>query len=325
MAHELSTNDHMVSTRNRTPWHGLGTVLPADTITAAAALEAAKLAWLVTPTPLHLPTGEVVAGHVANVRSDTSEVLSVSKASWTAVQNDRLLSIAEALAQIQPEGGYQPRIETAGSLRNGRTVWALVNVNKGEVAGSAHLSYLLLSNSHVPSRAVRGTLTDVRVVCANTLGATEAAGSKLWVSHTKDVLTRIQAATELLGWATKASRMTFRAYEMLASVRMDADKAVQFFTKLLPETPGRVGQVEELVTLFRTGAGNEGRTAFDALNAVTDYVDHSGKFRGTPTASAEGRMLYATMGNGNGRKNEALKMLLASANLNMAGIAAAVN
>lgn len=329
MAHELSTHDHMVTTRNMVPWHGLGTVLPEGTITAAAALEAAKLCWLVKPKPVLRDNRDgkpvEVPGWSAQVREDTDEVLAVSRSTWTAVQNDRLLSIAESLAQIQPEGSYQPRMETAGSLRNGRTVWALVNLNKTEVLGSTHLSYLLLSNSHEPGKALRGTLTDVRVVCANTLGAAEASGSSLWVSHHGNVLARMEAATELLGWATKASRATFAAYSALAAVRMDVDTAAKFFARILPKTASAPDQVEQLVKLFRSGPGNEGRTAFDAMNAVTDFVDHSGRFIGSVSKQAESRMVYATMESGNRRKNEALKVLLASANLTMPAIAGALN
>ena len=51
----------------------------------------------------------------------------------------------------------------------------------------------------------------------------------------------------------------------------------------------------EMMHLFRAGAGNEGATAFDFLNAVTDWVDHGREFRERGDV-AERRFLYAALG-----------------------------
>jgi len=41
-----------------------------------------------------------------------------------------------------------------------------------------------------------------------------------------------------------------------------------------------------MMELFRTGAGNSGRTMFDALNAATDWVDHKRQFATAATSRA---------------------------------------
>ena len=62
------------------------------------------------------------------------------------------------------------KYETAGSLYDGRVVWLLLNLNKPvQVDDDVTHNYLLLTNSHDGSSALKGLTTPIRVVCANTL------------------------------------------------------------------------------------------------------------------------------------------------------------
>lgn len=300
MAHELKKNDHMVSAKNLVPWHGLGTVLPDDTLTAEQALKAAKLNWTVEQREIFDADMTPIKGYRMNQRSDDKTCLSVVRDTWTPVQNDQLLGIAEALAQAGDGLDYQPRIETAGSLSGGKIVWALVRVKEAKCLGSSHLSYLLLSNGHDGTRAVKGTLTDVRVVCNNTLRAAEARASLLSVKHTRNVMERVNEAAKLLGWANDATDATFAIYKALAATKLKADAANELFKELIPGADDKDNtkageKVDKLMWLFRNGPGVEGKTVFDALNAVTDFVDHHRDFR-TKEGNAERRFLYSTFG-----------------------------
>lgn len=310
MAHEILKNDNMVSAGNQVPWHGLGTILPDETLTADAALKAAKLDWTVQQKEIFDADMVPVKGYVLNQRSDDKTTLSVSRNTWTPVQNDQLLSIAESLAQAGDGLNYQPRIETAGSLSGGKIVWALVRVKEAKCLGSNHLSYLLLSNGHDGTRAVKGTLTDVRVVCNNTLRAAEARASLLSVKHTRNVLERVNEAAKLLGWANDATDATFAIYKALAATKLKADKAAALFTEVIPgadelDNEKAAEKVAKLMHLFRHGPGVEGRTVFDAVNAVTDFVDHHRSFK-TKTGNAERRFLYSTFGGEGDRIKQAI-------------------
>ncbi len=302
MAHELTSTDHMVSGSNVTPWHGLGTVLPGQ-LTAVEALKAAKLDWTVEQESLYDADTQEVPGYRLNRRSDTREVLGVVSDTWQPVQNDRLLEIAEALAQVD-DLDFKPVIETAGSLRAGRIVWAMVQVGQREFAGSAHKSYLLLSNGHDGLRALRGTLTDVRVVCANTLRCAETTAASLYVSHARGVEARVSAALETLGWANAATRSTFAIYEALACTKLSTDKVHKYFHDLVYDegdekfTPGKFAIEGQLMNLYTSGKGNEGKTAFDALNAATDWIDHQRPLRGEHE-NPERRFLFTSF-DGNG-------------------------
>ncbi len=220
MAHEITSSDHMVSANNVTPWHRLGTIV-AGLPTATEALTAAKLAWQVVQEPVFDGDMKQVAAYQLNRRSDNREVLGIVPKGWQPVQNERLLEIAEALAQVDSD--YRPVIETAGSLRGGRIVWALVKIGERQFADSEHRSYLLLSNGHDGMRAVTGRLTDVRVVCANTLKMAETDAARLYVTHARGVDVRLKNAIETIGWANATTRATFAIYEALAATKITAD------------------------------------------------------------------------------------------------------
>lgn len=315
MAHMMESNDSMVSGSNVTPWHGLGTVTIGQ-VSAQEALEKAKLNWTVEHGEVFDSDMTKLDGYKLNRRSDDKTVLSVVPNSWTALQNSELLEIAESLGQIDGLD-YKPVIETAGSLKGGKIVWALIQTNQRTFADSLHKQYLLLTNGHYIGRGVRGTLTDTRVVCWNTLSAAESAKESLFVTHTRNVKQRIAAAIETLGWANDSTNATFAIYDALATTHITPDAAVEFFAELFPdkeEMPSAPVIVGEMLDLFRNGKGNDGKTLFSAVNAVTDWVDHVREFR-DGEGIAERRFMYANMGGeGDRMKRQAFKNATALAN-----------
>ena len=311
MAHEITSTDNMVSANGIVPWHGLGTVVDGM-LTAGQAIEAAGLGWDVVQEPLFDADMNIIASHILNRRSDTGDVLGVVGKDWRPIQNSFLVEIAESLGQASEE--VKPVIETAGSLRGGKIVWAMITTGEREFAGSAHKSYLLLTNGHDGSRAVRGTMTDVRVVCNNTLSYAETASSQLFVRHSKNVSVRLQDAIEMLGWASDTTRATFALYRALHEAPLCVDEVAYGFRLLTPkycnwteDSPLIPEAVDQMVHLFRNGAGNEGKTAFDAVNAVTDWVDHHRRFADGNDVG-ERRFLYTTSGMGASMKRGSVSM-----------------
>ena len=308
MAHEIKSNDYMVSGNNTVPWHGLGAV-ELGNLTAIDALNKAHLGWTVEQEPVFDGDMVQIEGSQLNRRSDDRSVLGIVNEGWTPVQNVELLEIAEALGQADGVD-FKPVIETAGSLKGGRIVWALIKTGERKFHGSKHNAFMLLSNGHTMGRGLRGTMTDVRVVCNNTLTAAERADSALFVTHTANVKDRLDSAIKLLKWGNDALDATFAIYSALAAQKMSVDAAVEFFAGLLPsedEQPSSPRIVGEMFQLYRHGAGNEGKNLFDAVNAVTDWVDHSKGYRDDGSAG-ERRFLNSSMsGDGDRLKRSALK------------------
>ena len=168
MAHEAET---MVSARVL-PWHKLGVVTP-DVMTAAEAYKLSGLDWTVELEPVWVGAEDAEAlivaedkfGSVRYKNGKPESVLGIVGAQYQPIQNLEMFDFAEALLD---DG--RAKYESAGSLRMGRTVFALIKLEKEVVIdGDEHVPYLLLANSHDGSSAFRALTTPVRVVCMNTL------------------------------------------------------------------------------------------------------------------------------------------------------------
>jgi hypothetical protein len=84
-------------------WHKLGTVLDG-TLPAREAFAIANADWEVLSTPIFDPAGQPIAGYQAISRGDDGKVLSVQKDSYTIVQNEQLIKLAEALHEDASNG-----------------------------------------------------------------------------------------------------------------------------------------------------------------------------------------------------------------------------
>jgi len=82
MATGVLENDFVFSGRGVVPWNGIGAVL-RETPTSEEAIKAARLTWTIDQVPVFTADNwaETIPGYMANVRSDTKEVLVVCCAS----------------------------------------------------------------------------------------------------------------------------------------------------------------------------------------------------------------------------------------------------
>lgn len=187
MAHEINIRSNGVAEmafHGALPWHGLG-----QAVGAGATIEqwqvAAGLDWSAERAPVNFEVNGLsydVPGRDVIYRSDTKAPLSVMSDGYRIVQPAECL---EFFRDLVAESGYQ--IETAGSLRGGRKVWALAkNGNAAEVAaGDVVQDYLLMATSLDGTSQTQVIPTAVRVVCANTIRqAIDGAGKgSVSVSH----------------------------------------------------------------------------------------------------------------------------------------------
>src|SRR5262249_5257411 len=162
MPHAVET---MFSVRE-TPWHKLGRVV-REAPSAADAIRLAGLDWPVALQRLRLSDGRTVNRWAVVRATDGAVVGDAVGPQWTPLQNREAVTWFDPFIQAK-----QAHFETAGSLCEGRRVWILAELNRKPVEvvpGDAVRKFLLLSNSHDGSLAVRVGFTPVRVVCANTL------------------------------------------------------------------------------------------------------------------------------------------------------------
>lgn len=290
MAHELSINNGQAEMMfvGDAPWHKLGKQVP-KTITIAEAIKAAGLDWSVVLKPLFTQDEDGLltdkqAPAMATVRSDNGRILGVVGQQYKVLQN------SEAFAFFQPflDSGAA-HLETAGALKHGKRVWVMAKVDGGKadvVGGDSVEQYILLSNSHDGSLAIRVGFTNVRVVCNNTLTAAEGenSGSKLIrIKHTGNPQEALQMVQEAMNLAKAEFETTVEQYKKMAATkinRADMEKFIRVvFNLKSEESAERTSKVlESVLRLAENGRGTniEGvkGTMWGLYNAATEYVAH---------------------------------------------------
>jgi len=285
MAHEI---ENMMFVGNA-PWHKLGKrFIEAPAIEEA--IVAAGLDWDVTTEPLFTLSSEQVEAQITR-RSSDSSILGVVGPNYTPLQN------LEAFEWFRPflESG-EASIETAGSLRSGKRIFILAKLNNLTpseiVPGDFIQKYILLSNSHDGTQAVRAGFTGIRVVCANTMAAahTSQASKLIRVKHTKNVLVNLENIREIMNLANAEFEASAEQYRFLATKEInqsDLEKYVKMVfntDKKLELTEGDVSNlnnkrlINAITPLFKNGRGNDlpgvKGTMWAAYNAVNEYLQY---------------------------------------------------
>lgn len=289
------------------PWHGLGHPVSND-ITVDEMLTVAGLDWTVSKRPLYFPKtvaeGErnalrVVPGEYALVRDSDESVLDTVGENYNPVQNRDIFEFFRRFC----EAGDM-KMETAGSLRDGRFTWALARFDASFKVGRGDETrgYVLLSQPHQFGYSLTAALTPVRVVCWNTLsyalgssldGSTGNSTARFRMVHSRVFDEQVRAEAELaLGLASEQMKALGHAAEYLASKRAREDAVMHYFRALVgqeqPEDDTEAAAAERAeddsrtVRLFREnlldapGQGVDGArdTWWGAYNATSYVVDH---------------------------------------------------
>lgn len=258
--------ESMMSIRE-TPWHRIGRVVQSATFDEAFALSG--LDWTVRLDGLQTASGLAVGGHKAVVRNGDNKPLGVVGEKWRPLQN------REAFDWFKPfvdTGACS--IETAGALHGGRVVWVLARckgVEEEVRPGDTVRPYVLLSNSHDGSLAVRVGFTPIRVVCWNTLsGAHRDEASKLLrVKHTKHLIPTLGEIRETMNVAIGEFQATTEQYRKLAQRKISRADLEKYVKLLLPVERNAA----EAIEYAEKGRGNAGElSAWTAYNGVTEYL-----------------------------------------------------
>lgn len=283
MAHGLMEYDWMISAKER-PWHGIGTIVE-DAPTSDDAIKMAKLDWTIQQIPV-MANGKEIPNYFANIRSDTQEALGVVKGRYKVIQNLEAFDFVDGIIE---NGDIECRYETAGSLFNGRKIFLLVRLPNKELLGDDIENYLFFTNSHDGSSALTAGITNVRVVCNNTLQMALRGAKRTWsCRHTESIDSKKRQAQEALGLAvTYMDSMDDMAEKMVAK-KIREEK---FFRKLFEKNPTNLhgknqeDAIERMHIIFneKDDLQNFRGTAWGMYNAVSDFVCNTTAFRKTQT------------------------------------------
>lgn len=314
MAHEIESMMYV----GIPPWHGLGTSVESE-VSSDEALRLAGLDWGVTTTPVlaDSATGpRTVPGARAVVRTSDWKPLGVVGERYVPVQNDSAFAFFDSVV-----GDGQAQYHTAGSLDGGRRIWMLAKLNGLVRVGRDDITekFVLLTNAHDGSAALRMFLTPVRVVCANTLNLALQRGAREGISirHTTSAFARIEEAQRALGFASNYFDRFQREADRLSQTRFTDVQMQSLAAYVLPavdDAPStRTERArEKVIELFSEGAGHETirGTAWAALNAVAEFADHHRSRRAASEAQrAENRLKSAWFGSSSRMKQRAHEFL----------------
>lgn len=289
------------------PWHGLGAVLKKHPKSIDDALEKSGLDWDVVQRPIYVGTddkGEVYRVEdengdpkfLANMRTDTGDVLGIVTDRYTPVQN------REAFSFLANLFGTEMMFETAGSLMEGRRVWVMMKLPDWvEVGGDPIGQYAFISNSHDGKSSVLCSLTPIRIVCMNTLGAAirlakgQNASRSYTIRHLGNMSNKIAEARNVLDVTVNYYEQFKVVGDRLALAPVSEKRAKTMLEQMFPiddsmkerAARNREEAREAVMSLFLTGQGpvekirtgdtrpqNALGTAWAFYNAATEYADY---------------------------------------------------
>lgn len=268
-----------------TPWHGLG-VRVNEAPDSHEALRLSGLDWSVLQEPIYTD-GECIPGYKANVRSSDRKVLGVVTDRYKVVQNEEAFAFTDALL------GEGVRYETAGSLQDGKKVWMLARMPREFVMEGEHFSpYLVFSNAHDGSGAIRVAVTPIRVVCNNTLNLALATAKRSWSAiHTANVQDKMKEAKNTLLMADRYMTGLGKEFENLRHISLTDAKVKEYIEVLLPceekSTPQQKRNIRRLRDDLRSryydapDLHDVGNNAYRFINAVSDFATHAEPIRRT--------------------------------------------
>jgi len=288
-------------------WHGLGNVLddyPEDWDDARRLADAADwavndeaTAWVaMEDTEVLVP----VDGHKAIVRDDTGMVLATPSDSYELIYHHQMGELLEAYTQAWRKAGADVKFETAGSVRDGRAVWALVWLDEPYHApgdDSPTYPFAALLNAHDGSAACKLLPTQVRVVCWNTWNAASMAGDRtghqVVIRHTGNVADRLeQAKAGLAAMRDEAKEWQLLA-EDLAGININDAVVRTFLDEFIPVPEGASERTrnsrQERQATFRKLYDESPTvaplpdTAYKLVQAAGEYLDHLRPFRSRDT------------------------------------------
>lgn len=341
-------------------WHGLGEVVN-EPMFVADALKLCRADYEVQLQPIvalndelvhAMENGEsinasmlrdlLVEGRKATVRTDLNTALGLTSDSYGIVQNSDAFKFVDMLCSgLDTNRTEKPTIECCGVLGKGERVFITCKMPEDIVLNPRTddriETYVVFTTSHDGTGSVRCMVTNVRVVCSNTLNfAMKNNSGRIAFRHSSKVMSRLdllnkenaEFAYKTLGLWSEYEKCFKDSLEHLRNVKIserDLDRIIAEITladeakKVFLET--RNIYHEDIATRGRNiflgmkeamenGVGQdilESGTALWAINGVTTYFQNEANFKNE-------EVMFDNMMDGNVYKkvNKAYDMLIAA-------------
>lgn len=298
----MSANvENMMYAGRQVPWHGMGTQVE-EAPTSEDAIRYAGLDWEVLQKRLYTEDGMRIEGSYANVRSSDNKPLGVVGSRYQIVQNIDAFKFTDSLL------GEGVKYETAGSLNEGRTIWLLAKMpDKYTILGDKVDPYLVFTNTHDGSGAVKVAMTPVRVVCQNTLNCALHDAKRTWSArHLGSIESKLDEAKQTLQFAEAYMQSLNDTFEELYKVKLSDNDVTDIVSKVVPINPEMGNSQKKNSEIIRNDILRRFKEAPDLrelqytgarlVQAVADTTTHIEPFRKTANYE-ENRFKNTLVGN----------------------------
>lgn len=293
------------------PWHELG-IRVEEALSSRKALELGGLDWSVIQKEIYTDDNMLIPSFKANIREGDNKVLGVVTDRYKVVQNKEAFAFTDSLI------GEGCTYETAGSLQEGKKVWLLAKLpEKYQILDDEVTPYMVFSNSHDGSGALKIAMTPIRVVCQNTLNLALNDAKRIWSTiHTGDIKSKLDEAMKTLLLAENYMKKLDYEANFLNRKKIDDRKVLEFINELIPLSDNASKTQEKNIELLRTDMKLRyfeapdliylPKTPWRFINAVSDFATHTTPLRKTVNYKEN---LFAKTVDGNPLIDKAYEMI----------------
>lgn len=306
--HAMTANDRMYSVREA-PWH-LGKGTNVTMLDAAPEKRAERIAlaghgfivqeedvFRVVKDRADQAVLRALPGWKLLSRDDTGTVLNVSRDSYEVVQNVVGHELFEALAE-----GARLDDGTGGTTKDGAVCYLTARLDEPYVVNgddSPIFPYVVVTWAHDGSGSIQARTTSVRVVCWNTVSASEAQakreGRNFTFRHTAKVMERIAEAKQVISGARTSTSEFVELANELAAIPVTDDQREEFVRLFVPKPAALVisdrvlDNINEARSKVRAIFASDTipefhrNTAYGLVQAGVEYLDHLRGYRNTDT------------------------------------------
>jgi len=248
MAHNLNFNKKTgtwsFASHSEKAWHGLGQIVE-KAMTAEEAIKLANLDYGVDKTRVSFEVGDEkvpIEGYYATYRTDNNQYLGMVKSRYEIVQNTEAFGFFDSIID---EG--EAIFETAGVIGNGERIFVTAKLpDDMEVGGEKIQKYIMLMNSHDGSSSIVAGLTNIRVVCNNTLqAALRGLDNKVCIDHVSGAQNKLKEAHRVMGIASKYNQEVSDIFNRMVDYKMNPLQYDEFFFNILKPEYKKVMTSEE--------------------------------------------------------------------------------
>ena len=212
--------------------------------------------------------------------SKTGHVYTVTGRKYTPIQNHELIDAFDEVREM-----YGAEYKAAGVMRGGSRVWVQAQLpkdytfeipnRKGDKINS--MLTMLIGHDGIISNCIFPT--SMRGACNNQFVAMTRESTRDYrIQHYSNWSDRLDLVKSVFAKNINSLKNMYTDFAALDSKAISKEELYNFLGELYPmkddEDERTVNRHNDIAALFNRGAGNLGKSRWDAFNAVTEYVDH---------------------------------------------------